>query len=175
MPQNYFRCDTCGVLALFTYRIADVGGLSWPPRCDEPSAEPGDRCPGIYELAPQPGDFAMDVGGVKGAAFKAFSVDVDGTPTTVDSLHTLRRIERESEQRYRNGEGEPLRFRMWNQDTTNKDVNAFGTHGEIGEGTVKRAYDSGAAPAKPAQVTRHGQQKPRVKVARGAGKSPLNG
>jgi hypothetical protein len=169
MPQNYYYCSGCGTTILLTYKAADVDSEDWPPLCDFPG------CDGVLELRPQPGDFAMDVGGVKGAAFKAFTVDVDGTPTQVDSLHTLRRIERESEQRYRNGEGAPLRFRMWNQDKTNKDVGSFGTAGRIGD----QVYDSGTPVPKSRKlgVTRHGQQKPRVPLGPGLSrvKSPLKG
>lgn len=89
----------------------------------------------------------------------------------VDSLHTLRRIERDSEQRYRDGEGEPLRFRGYNQNSSNRDVNSFGTQGQIGD----RAYDSGQAPRKQPNigVARHGQRKPTTPLARVGGVSPL--
>lgn len=140
---------------------------TWPPFCL--------ACIGVrVELAPQPGDFAMDVGGVKGAGFKAFDIAVEGARVQVDSLHTLRRIERESEQRYRNGEGEPIRFRMWNQTASNKDVHSFGTEGKIGE----RTYDSGIPPPQRSPkigVTRHGTKKPKIAIAKGAGQSALKG
>lgn len=178
MASNYFRCPTCDVVHLITYKAADVDSRWWPPTCGALPRDPnqcGGLCRGVLELAPQPGDYAMDVGGVKGAAFTAFDVDVDGTPTRVDSLHTLRRIERESEQRYRNGEGAPLRFRMWNQDRTNKDVGSFGTAGKIGE----QVYDSGTPVPKSRKlgVTRHGQQKPKIPLGPGLtrAKSPLKG
>lgn len=45
---------------------------------------------------------------------------------TVSSVAEMRRIERESEQAARNGEGEAIRFRMWSQDRSNGEVNAFG-------------------------------------------------
>lgn len=45
---------------------------------------------------------------------------------TIDSLHKLRQIERESEQRFRDGEGEKLAFRAYSQDPTNTDVGLFG-------------------------------------------------
>ena len=155
------------MIDLLTYPASVVGGPDWPPLCTTP------ECVDQRMVhAPQPGGFAFDVGGVKTAAFRAFDVDVDGRSTTIDSLHTLRRVERESEQRYRNGEGEPLRFRMWNQDRTNKDVGSFGTAGRIGD----QVYDSGSPPpAKPKKVDirRHGQKKPKIRVARHAGQSPL--
>jgi hypothetical protein len=94
---------------------------------------------------------------------------------TVDSLHTLRRIERESEQRFRNGEGEALRFRMASQDTTNKQVSAFGDSGTIGG----QAYSNGAHLRKSGKVSvkRHGTEKPQVKLGPGMRRaaSPLKG
>lgn len=47
-------------------------------------------------------------------------------PTTVESLGQIRRLERESEQRARNGEGEQLRWRDYSTDRSNRDQNSFG-------------------------------------------------
>jgi hypothetical protein len=44
---------------------------------------------------------------------------------TVDSLRKLRTIERESEQQYRNGEGQPIVWRRWSQDASNRDVHTL--------------------------------------------------
>lgn len=180
MPSNYYRCPRCGTLELIHYRLLDVGGSYWPPQCratrtvEEEGFMPTTfPCDARMELAPQPGDFAMDArsDGGTGRSFQKFSVDVDGRAVEIDSLHALRKVERESEQRYRNGEGEPLRFRMWSQTHSNRDVGAFGTDGKIGE----RTYDAGSAPAprKKIGVRRHGQDKPQIRVAKGAGQSPL--
>lgn len=69
---------------------------------------------------------AMDIGAVKGAGFKGFTCrDGRGNRVEVDSLHTMRRIERESEQAYRNGEGEPIVFRRWANTDSNKDVHTL--------------------------------------------------
>jgi hypothetical protein len=164
MATSYFECPACHVVELITYAAADVGAAGWPPTCLNREYHEGSVSVPMI-LAPQPGDFAMDVGGVKGAAFKKFSVNVDGQRVEVDSLHTLRRIERESEQRYRNGEGEPLRFRMWNQSASNKDVNSFGEAGSIGEQT----YGSGTPLQKSGKVgvRRHGEEAPTVKLGPG--------
>lgn len=63
--------------------------------------------------------------------FQRFDVQVrqrDDTYKTVsvDSVAKMRTLERESEQCARNGEGEAIRFRMWSQNASNGDVNAFG-------------------------------------------------
>jgi hypothetical protein len=83
----------------------------------------------------------------------------------IDSLHKLRAVERDSEQRYRNGEGEPLRFRAWAQDRSNKDSNAFGSSGQIGDQT----YGEGETLVKGGRVgvKRHGEDEPDVPIGPG--------
>lgn len=43
----------------------------------------------------------------------------------IDSLAKLRKVERESEQRYRNGEGRPMAWRDYSQDRSNRDVHSL--------------------------------------------------
>jgi hypothetical protein len=50
-----------------------------------------------------------------------------GAPVFMESLHQLRRIERESEKRAADGVGEALRFRMYSQDASQRHENTFGT------------------------------------------------
>lgn len=89
----------------------------------------------------------------------------------VDTPRKARQIERDSEQRYKDHEGEPLRFRALHQSRSNMDQNSFGESGKIGG----REYSSGSQPTKKMPVTRHGTQKPKVKLAKGGGASPLKG
>ncbi len=179
MAQQYFECPNCGSRDLLTYRAADVGGDNWPPICPTP------ECFEVRMVAaPRPGDFTMDAksDGGTNRSFQKFSVQrqvmtkagLTHQVEEIDSLHKLRQVERDSEQRYRNGEGEPLRFRMWNQDRSQQGVNSFGTQGQIGS----RTYADGAAPAAKnpkITTTRHGEKKPRVKTARGGGVTALRG
>jgi hypothetical protein len=66
---------------------------------------------------------AMDIGGVKTAGFRGFyTTDGRGDRVFVDSLRKLRQVEREAEQAYRNGEGQPMVFRRWAQDPSNADL-----------------------------------------------------
>jgi hypothetical protein len=65
--------------------------------------------------------------------FQKFTLPVEdpGSPTgwrdvTISSLADIRRLERESEQRAKNGEGQALRWRDYSQDRTNRDVHTFG-------------------------------------------------
>jgi len=159
MATSYYRCVICRSVELITYPAAYVGTPDWPPCCLV--------CGGALEFAPQPGDFAMDArsDGGTGKGFQKFSVDVDGRPVEIDSLHKLRTIERESEQRYRNGEGEPLRFRAWTQEASNMGVSAFGDRGKIGD----QVYDSGTPHTKSEKVSvrRHGEKKPSIPLGPG--------
>lgn len=82
----------------------------------------------------------MDVGGVKGAGFRAFTTtDGRGTPVHIDSLRKLRQVERESEVHTRNGEGQPMVFRRWAQDGSNRD-----------QPTLSTTYNGGEQPTKDA-------------------------
>lgn len=157
MPLHDFYCRSCGAEKVDVYRSVEIGAAAHPPHCS---------CGEV--MTP-----IIAIGGM-GTGFTTFDVDVDGKKTTIDSLHTLRRVERESEQRYRNGEGEPLRFRAYQQDRSNMDVSSFGDAGTIGE----RTYSSGQQPLKKSgkiSTKRHGSEKPQIKVARHAGQSALKG
>ena len=62
--------------------------------------------------------------------FQEFTTyDGQNRPVLVESLHKLRQIERESEQHSRNGEGQPLVWRTYSQDRSNRDVNTLGAYG----------------------------------------------
>lgn len=175
MLQGHYRCPPCAQVWLMIYHTLDVGGDHWPPRCPD--------CGTPTTFAPQPGDVVIDAksDGESPRGFQKFTIHrqvptrdgLQQVEETIDSVHKLRQIEHDSEQRYKDGEGEPLRFRGYNNDASNRDVNAFGTAGRIGD----RTYDSGAQPTKKSNiaVTRHGATKPTVKVARHAGRSPLKG
>lgn len=81
-------------------------------------------CGARLEWIPQIG--RMDFGPSGGTGFKSFSIqdrDERGRVITreIDSLHALRKVERESEQRARNGEGQPLVWRDYAQERSNRD------------------------------------------------------
>jgi hypothetical protein len=80
---------------------------------------------------------ALHYGDVKGAAFKSFdTTDGRGQPVHIDSLRKLRQVEKESEQAYRNGEGQPMVWRRYAQGDSNKD-----------QPTLSRDYNAGEAPS----------------------------
>ncbi len=168
MPLHHYRCDVCGAL-IEEYRSIHEGGTARPAWCcDRPARW---VVPVVAMDAKEP--------------FQRFDVErlqpVKDPETgqwvqaqvreTIDSVAKARKIEEDSQVRYANGEGEPLRFRVYNQDASNMDRNSFGEAGSIGG----RAYDSGKAPQKKPNIstTRHGQTKPRVVTARGAGDTAL--
>jgi len=59
--------------------------------------------------------------------------DGQNQPVVVESLRQLRAIERDSEQRYRDGEGQPLVWRRYSNDRSNHDVHALHPKWEGGE------------------------------------------
>lgn len=129
MPLHDYYCAACGQIAVDIYRSAAQGASAAPPlHCDRP-------------MVWIPQTRAMDVGGVKTAAFQAFhTTDGRGRPVLVDNLRTLRRIERESEQMFRNGEGQPMVWRRWAQDPSNRD-----------QPTLSRSYDGSEQPSSEAK------------------------
>lgn len=172
MPLHDYRCTECGTRLFDVYRSIAEGARARLPLC------PDCQCP--MGWIPQVG--AMDAK----EPFQAYTVArdlYDKNPLTgdterhqrierIDSLHTMRKIERDSEQRFRNGEGEPMRFRMLSTDRSNKDVGSFGREGQIGA----QHYDSGNPPVQKSgrvSVTRHGVHKPDRAVTRGGGFTAL--
>jgi len=80
----------CAVVLLDVYRPAAIGARADPPPCPT-CGQP---------MAWIPATTAMDVGGVKTAAFRAFTTtDGRGQRILVDSLRKLRQVEREAAHR----------------------------------------------------------------------------
>jgi hypothetical protein len=152
MPLADYQCD-CGFWVADHYFPSAVGATASAPRCPACSI-PLHWLPNVQAMdAKEPFQRFAVTRQVQTHAGMVQQQEV------IDSTHRLRQLEKDSEQRYRNGEGEPLRFRAWSQDHSNRDVGSFGTEGQIGD----RAYDSGKAPTKKAniQTRRHGGQAPR--------------
>lgn len=118
MPRHDYICPHCHTLLLDQYRSILEGAQRRRPDC--PSCGYGVLMDWIPAAS-----FDLRSDGSEG--FAKFTIyDGQNRRVEIDSLHKLRQVERESEQQYRNGEGQPLRFRMWNQDRSNRDVNSFG-------------------------------------------------
>lgn len=160
MPRADYFCAPCDEVVQDHVFSASVGAIAAAPDCPV-CALPMQWIPQArFDLK---GDGDPSLHGETG--FRKFTVDVDGRPTQIDSLHTLRRVERESEQRFRNGEGEPLRFRAYSQGASNLANNTFGASGQIGG----QVYASGERPTKRLGVKRHAQE-PEVTTGPGVAK-----
>ena len=88
-------------------------------------------------MAPIPAVGRMDFGPSGGTGFKSFTIEEEIRGKVerieVNSLHDLRRVERESEQRARNGEGRPLAWRDYHQDRSNGDVHTLAPGGNLAD------------------------------------------
>lgn len=108
MPLHDFFCPTCTAVIVDVYvpvQTAAPDALIYCRTC-------GARLSWI------PAAPAVHYGSVKTCAFKAFdTTDGYGQPVHIDSLAKLRKVEKESEQAYRNGEGQPMVFRAWSQQS----------------------------------------------------------
>jgi hypothetical protein len=133
MALHDMYCSRCGQVLTDIHVPVAIGATAGAP----------DHC-GV-KMTPIPGIGSMDIGAVKTAGFRGFdTTDGRGNPVRVDSLHKLRQVERESEQAYRNGEGQPMVWRRWAQDGSNAD-----------QPTLSRSYYGGDAPT-PAAAHRFG-------------------
>ena len=110
MAYHDFWCQTCGqVLVDVNIPIAIGATAGAPLHCGKPAA-----------WIPQVG--RMDAY----EPFQEFEArDGRNEPVVIDSLHKLRQVERESEQAYRNEEGQPLIWRRYSNDRSNRDVHAL--------------------------------------------------
>lgn len=129
MALHDFWCQTCGqVLVDVNVPIAIGATAGAPTHCGRPAA----WIPAVGRMdAYEP--------------FQEFETrDGQNRPVTVDSLHKLRAIERQSEQQFRDGEGQPLVWRSYSNDRSNRDVHA-----------LHPGWTGGAQPD-PAFVKKHG-------------------
>ena len=120
MALHDFFCGTCGQLLVDINVPIALGAIRGAPlHCDRPMS-----------WIPQVG--RMDA--ANGPGFTAFETrDGQNRPVVVDTLAKLRAVERESEQHYRNGEGQPLVWRRYSNDPSNRDVHALHPHWHGGE------------------------------------------
>lgn len=131
MALHDFWCQTCGQVLVDVNVPIDLGAIKGAPlHCGQPAA-----------WIPQVG--RMDAY----EPFQEFECrDGQNNPVLVDSLAKLRKIERESEQQYRDGEGQPLVWRRYSNDRSNQDVHA-----------LHPKWTGGEAPD-PAFVKKHGAE-----------------
>lgn len=95
------------------YRTIAQGASAHPPMCPD-CGDPMAWVPAIGMMdAFEPG-----------SEFVCY--DGQNRPVQVESFRQMRRLERESEQQFRNGEGQPMRFRALHQHRSNMGDNTFG-------------------------------------------------
>ena len=116
MPLHDYTCPSCAYTLTDVYRPVTERASASPPRC------PRDGQAMLWVPA---------VGAVDAYESTAFTTSVrqpDGSykDVPVASLRDIRRIERETEQAHRNGEGQPMRWRDYSNDRSNADVHTFG-------------------------------------------------
>jgi hypothetical protein len=114
MARHDFYCGVCGQVLVDVNVPAAIGARAGAPEhCGRPTA----WIPAVGR---------MDA--ANGPGFQAFTTtDGRGNPVTIDSLAKLRAVERESEQAYKNGEGQPMVWRRWAQDRSNQDRPTLGS------------------------------------------------
>lgn len=114
-----YRCPRCGHVARDQAVEISVGATAGAPECP--------NCLDLHnvvrmEWIPKIG--RMDA--ANGPGFVAFDTyNGRNEKVTVTSLAQLRQIERQSEIDHRNGEGQPLVFRAFSNDPSNKDKSAL--------------------------------------------------
>lgn len=113
MPLHDYQCVEDGTLLTDQYRSVEDGAQAHRPLCP--------TCGNRMAWVPAVG--AMDAF-EPGGKFSMY--DGQNRPVTVESFAQMRALERVSEQQYRNGEGQPLRFRALHQDHSNMLDNTFG-------------------------------------------------
>lgn len=110
MALHDFWCQVCGqVLVDVNVPIAIGATAGAPTHCGKPTA----WLPAVGRMdAYEP--------------FQEFETrDGQNNRVVVDSLKKLRDVERDSEHMYRNGEGQPLLWRHYSNDRSNRDVHAL--------------------------------------------------
>lgn len=110
MALHDFFCQTCGQVLVDVNVPIALGAIKGAP-----------------EHCGQPANWIPQVGRMDAyEPFQEFEArDGQNNLVTVDSLTKLRKIERESEEQYRNGEGQPIVWRRYSNDRSNRDVHAL--------------------------------------------------
>lgn len=116
MPLHDFFCQSCGHVLVDQYRSVDEGAQAHPPACPQ--------CHCRMAWIPQVG--RMDL--LSDGSGKFTTYDGQNQHVEVDSYAAMHRLEAESEQQYRNGEGQPVRFRALHQHRSNLSENTFGNN-----------------------------------------------
>lgn len=133
MPRHDFYCGVCGQVLVDVYVPVTVGATAGAPdHCDR-------------KTVPIPAAPALDLRSDGDSSFQKFeTTDGRGQKVVVDSLRKLRQIEHDSEIAYKNGEGQPMVWRHYAQDRSNRDAPTLGAYdgGEQPTEASKRRFGS---------------------------------
>lgn len=130
MSLHDFWCPTCGQVLVDIHVPVAIGATAGAPlHCDRPTS-----------WIPQVG--RMDA--ANGPGFQGFDAyDGSNRPVHVDSLRKLRQVEEESQKMAADGVGQPILWRRYSQNHSNRDVH-----------TLAPGWTGGAQPD-PAFVKKH--------------------
>jgi len=104
MPVHDYVCEPCDVLIPDQYHPS-IRAILCCPDCHRPAEKSFHRYPREN--------------------FRSFSIDIGAGPQEITSLSQIRKIERDSESKARNHEGQQVVFRAFSQDRSNQDVNSL--------------------------------------------------
>lgn len=123
MALHDFRCSTCGAIQRDINVPIEIGASGAFVYCRSCTVVVnGEHTAVRMQWIPAIG--RMDA--ANGPGFVAFDCyDGQNNKVHVSSLKQLRDLERTSEQQFKNGEGQPLVFRAFSNDPTNKDSSAL--------------------------------------------------
>ena len=138
MPLHDYRCPVDGTILRDQWRTVAEGAEARLPLCQLC------LCVGSEtRMRPIPNVGHMDAK----EPFQRFETfDGQNRRVVVDSLKTLRRIEKESEQQFKNGTGQPIVFRAYSNDPSNMDTSALHKSWEGGEQPTEEAKRKFGAP-----------------------------
>lgn len=163
MALHDYACPSCGQSRIDYYVPITQRAMTAAPLCLV--------CQTPTNWIPQVG--RIDAG--SGAGFLAFDTQVlqpDGSHASVhiNSLADLRRVERETEQRQRNGEGQAMIWRDYSNDRSNRDVHTMGKDPAT---LAQEALDAQPKRAR-LSVTRHGSTPPILALGAGVSEPTMS-
>ena len=124
-----YKCPACGAWRRDVLVSMDIGGRAGAPVCPQGCTTPPRASMADHPATPliplrmdwTPTRCRLDAYDVR----KFEVVDARGMTQTIETLRDIRRVERESEQHARDGEGSRIVWRTYAQDQSNKDVHTL--------------------------------------------------
>ena len=131
MPLHDYRCPVDGTILKDQWRTVAEGSESRLPLCK------ACLCAGSTQyMRPIPNVGHMDAK----EPFQRFETfDGQNKRVVIDSLKKLRQVEKESEQQFKDGTGQPIVFRAYSNDKSNKDQSALHPNFAGGEQPTEEA------------------------------------